>query len=144
LEITLFPSYLTDMLTIKPFCELGHSLYRKCTTHVHVVTSPRVRTTDDGSCTQLHISRNRNVCHARPVMRHTVDTRNHHAAVFIGAHTASRNRVYGWRNMTRKCVNYSAACCTCIYFKGSINYSRLFFFRYISCKFLLHSTNDLR
>lgn len=32
---------------------------------------------------------NRNVCHARPVMRHTVDTRDHHAAVFIGAHTAS-------------------------------------------------------
>lgn len=57
---------------------------------MYIIILPCVRTTDDASCTQLHISRNRNICHVRPVIRHTVDTWDHLVTVFVGIHTEYR------------------------------------------------------
>lgn len=108
--------------------------------HVHIIILSCVRTTDDASCTQLHISRNRNVCHVRPVIRHRVGYMGwSRDCVRRCTHRISWNRVYNCRDMALKCVNYLAACYTNVLSIGS-NYNCLFFFATFYAVFLLQST----
>lgn len=56
------------------------------------------RQTDGGGCAQLHISRNRNVCYARPVMRRggytTSSRRRRRLRSLVRAHNVAKPRMY--------------------------------------------------